>query len=353
MQERKLRLEMDKSTKQILIFFFLVVVFSLMYVFSSILLPFVMAAIFAVLTHPLITFLRKLKFPKWLITPIIVLIAVSIIFGVYKLFESAVNDIASSWDGMALKFTEKVENLRLWLYNHLSLELPRLDREFIRDYWNLEFITKQFGDLATLLGSLAGSFSFFILYFFLFVSGISNIEKYLNHVEGNETGSKMYAYYQVMQSSITSYLVIKVLISAFTGLLTFIVCSFFELDFLIFIILVTFFLNFIPNIGSIIASFVPVIIGFIQFESFQEVILLAVLIVSIQIVMGNVIEPVVMGERNKINTITILIGLLFWGVIWGIPGMILSVPLLVIIKMLLEQFDSTATFARIMGSPEG
>jgi predicted PurR-regulated permease PerM len=68
--------------------------------------------------------------------------------------------------------------------------------------------------------------------------------------------------------------------------------------------------------------------------------------------MGNVVEPIVMGDRNKINTVTILFGLVFWGFIWGIPGMILSVPLLVTMKMIFEQFDTTSTFARIMGSPD-
>jgi predicted PurR-regulated permease PerM len=311
-----------------------------------------MAMIFAILTHPFVRMLRKMKLPKWLITPIIVILTVGFIFGLYKLLESAGSEIALQWDQMAVKFIAKIELIIFWLNENLALQIPSLDEELFQELWNLETMSGQFDNVAGLIGSVFGFVSFFILYFFLFVAGINDIDRYLNYVEGSEAGSKLYAYYEVMQSSISSYMVIKAVISSITALLTLSVCWFYGLEFLIFITLTTFFLNFIPNIGSIIASLIPILIGFIQFEYLQDLILLSILIVSIQVVMGNIIEPVVMGDKNKINTVTILFGLLFWGFIWGIPGMILSVPLLVMMKMILEQFELTATFARIMGTPD-
>lgn len=306
----------------------------------------------AILTHPFVRLMGKLKLPKLLVTPIIVIVTVAIIFGLYKLFESAATEIGREWDSMAVKFIAKLELIILWLNDNLALQIPAIDEELFQEIWNLETMSSQFGNVADILGSVVGFVSFFILYFFLFVAGINNIDRYLNYVEGSEAGSKLYAYYEVMQESITSYIVIKTVISSITSLLVSVVCWAYDLEFIIFIALITFMLNFIPNIGSIIASAIPIIIGFIQFEYLQDLLLLSIFIVSIQIVMGNIVEPVVMGDRNKINTVTILFGLLFWGFIWGIPGMILSVPLLVMMKMILEQFETTATFARIMGTPD-
>jgi len=343
---------MDKSTKQILIFFFICALFGIFYIFSSIILPLVMAVIFAILTHPFVKLLRRLRMPRWLITPIIVLMTVGLIFILYKLLESAAAEISVQWDQMAEKFIEKIKLIIYWFNDTLALQIPNLDEELFKEIWGLEIISKQFDNVAGFIGSLAGFLSFFVLYFFLFVSGINDIEKYLNYVEGSETGSKLFAYYEVMQSSISSYMLIKALISSITAILVLIVCWMYGIEFLIFITMMTFLLNFIPNVGSILASMIPILIGFIQFESLQDLLLLSILIVSIQVVMGNIVEPIVMGDKNKINTVTILFGLLFWGFIWGIPGMILSVPLLVMTKMIFEQFETTATFARIMGSTD-
>jgi predicted PurR-regulated permease PerM len=311
-----------------------------------------MGIISAVLTHPFVRFLRRLKFPKWLITPIILFLSVAIGFGLYKLFESAFAEIALQWDDMADKFIIKIRIMVEWINLNLALDLPNIDETLFREIWSLETVGAQFNNVASFVGSAAGFLAFYFLYFFLFVSGINDIDRYLNYVEGSETGSKLFAYYEVMQSSISSYIVIKSVISFLTASFVFIVCYTYGVEFLIFITIITFILNFIPNIGSIIAALVPIVIGFIQFEFVQDLLLFSILIVSIQIVMGNVVEPIVMGDRNKINTVTILFGLVFWGFIWGIPGMILSVPLLVTMKMIFEQFDTTSTFARIMGSPD-
>jgi AI-2 transport protein TqsA len=68
-----------------------------------------------------------------------------------------------------------------------------------------------------------------------------------------------------------------------------------------------------------------------------------------QFIIGNLIDPKVMGDRMRLNSITVIFGLVFWGYIWGIPGMLLSVPLNVIVKLILEQSESLSIAARIMG----
>jgi predicted PurR-regulated permease PerM len=71
---------------------------------------------------------------------------------------------------------------------------------------------------------------------------------------------------------------------------------------------------------------------------------------GMQFLIGNLLDPMIMGDRLRLNTITVIFGLLFWGFIWGVPGMLLSVPLMVIIKLILEKSETWSMIARAMGS---
>ncbi|RLW70042.1 MAG: hypothetical protein B6D68_01320, partial [spirochete symbiont of Stewartia floridana] len=88
------------------------------------------------------------------------------------------------------------------------------------------------------------------------------------------------------------------------------------------------------------------------FDSFGTTLALVTALVSTQLIVGNIIDPMLMGDRLRFNPVSILFGLLFWGYIWGIPGMLLSVPFMVIIRLLLERHDDFAILARVMGYPD-
>ena len=143
---------------------------------------------------------------------------------------------------------------------------------------------------------------------------------------------------------------IKVIVSSSTGIIAGLVCMAFGVKFAVFFGFLTFLLNFIPSIGSIIATIPPVLMAMIQFDTFQRPILILIILGLVQMTIGNFIEPKIMGDRLRLNTVTVIFGLVFWGIIWGIPGMLLSVPLLVILKLILEYSDTLSVVARIMGS---
>jgi AI-2 transport protein TqsA len=90
----------------------------------------------------------------------------------------------------------------------------------------------------------------------------------------------------------------------------------------------------------------------IQYDTFSVPITLAVILLILQLTMGNFIEPKLLGNRLRLNTVTVIFGLVFWGYMWGIPGMILSVPLMVVLKLTLEYIPSTRVLARLMSYPE-
>jgi predicted PurR-regulated permease PerM len=113
----------------------------------------------------------------------------------------------------------------------------------------------------------------------------------------------------------------------------------------------TFLLNFIPTVGSIIATIPPVLMAALQFSpSYIRPIAVLLSLGAIQMTIGNVITPKVVGDRLGLSPVLILLSLLLWGTIWGIPGALLSVPIASIIKIVCENVSSLEPIAVMMGS---
>lgn len=110
----------------------------------------------------------------------------------------------------------------------------------------------------------------------------------------------------------------------------------------------TFLLNFIPSIGSLVAVLLPLPILLLDFGFGVKAIIGIVIPSIIQFGVGNVLEPKLMGDTLDLHPVTQLFALLFWGAIWGVAGMFLAVPIVVIIKLFLEQFDQTKVLAHVL-----
>ncbi|MCB0749882.1 MAG: AI-2E family transporter [Ignavibacteriae bacterium] len=140
---------------------------------------------------------------------------------------------------------------------------------------------------------------------------------------------------------IQRYIATKFLLSLLTGIIVGIILWIFDVDFLIVWAVLTFFLNFIPNIGSIIAVILPTIMALIQYESIGYTVLIAGTLGFSQNIIGNILEPKILGDRLGLNPLAILLSLLIWGYVWGIAGMFLSVPLIVVLKIIISNSKSS------------
>ena len=108
---------------------------------------------------------------------------------------------------------------------------------------------------------------------------------------------------------------------------------------------IAFVLNFIPTIGSIIAVLIPVIFALIQFPFISDVFILFTFLIIIQFVLGNIIQPKMMGNKLNISQFVVILSLVIWGAMWGTIGMFLSVPLMVILLIIFSQFEHTKSLA--------
>ena len=152
-----------------------------------------------------------------------------------------------------------------------------------------------------------------------------------------------------VESRIKSYLITKVLLSAATGLLVGLILFTLGVDLWLIFGLFAFLLNFIPTLGSIIATLLPRPMVLLNPDiSALAGVLAIVLPATVQTVIGNILEPKMMGKSLQLHPIAILMALIVWGMLWGIIGMLLAVPMTAIVKILLERSEVTAPAARLL-----
>ncbi len=153
-----------------------------------------------------------------------------------------------------------------------------------------------------------------------------------------------------MNDKISTYISIKAVVSMATGGLVFLICWVFGLDFPLFWATTTFLLNFIPSVGSIIATIPPVLLAMLQFSSWPHVAGLAAALISTQMVIGNLIEPRLMGSKLAVKPVAILLGLIFWGYLWGLPGMFLAAPLMALLRILASYYNFSRSLERLLAA---
>ncbi|PID44913.1 MAG: hypothetical protein CSB47_10735 [Proteobacteria bacterium] len=144
-----------------------------------------------------------------------------------------------------------------------------------------------------------------------------------------------------IELSLSSYFRVKTLMSLLTGFLSYLVLLAIGVDSPMFWAFLIFVLNYIPTIGSLVATVFPAVFSLLQFGELMPFILILALIGAIQQIVGNFIEPGLMGKNLNISPMVTIVALAIWGQIWGVMGMLLSVPITVIMIIVLSQFPAT------------
>lgn len=148
------------------------------------------------------------------------------------------------------------------------------------------------------------------------------------------------------------YLLVKTAVSGVTGVMVFGVAQFFSLELAAALGVLTFVLNFIPNIGSIAATALVALVAYVQLAEPGATLAIFLIVGTIQFVNGNIIDPMLMGRALRLSSFGIIISLAFWGAVWGIPGMFLSVPIMVALMIVCSEIPALRPVA-ILLSREG
>jgi predicted PurR-regulated permease PerM len=315
---------------------------------QSILLPFFVAVIIAFLFEPFYKFMRIKKIPGFVAMIIIVIILI-VIANITSLF---VFTSVSSFQAEVPVYQQKFTNL----YNTTlqTIESNKLFQEYLKPQINIPNLIEGIdfaGIIESLIGGTVGIFGNFILiliYVVFLLSEIGSLRKRLRQAYSLERALKVADIVENVFEDVKKYLVRKTLINFTHAVLVYIVLLIFGVDFAIVWAFLTFFAAFIPNIGAIIATILPFLSALIQYESFGTPFILLIILTLIGFAMGQIIEPKIFGNSLNLSPILILLALIFWGYVWGIMGMFLSVPILSMIKIILSKFESTAPVAILM-----
>ncbi|WP_296705677.1 AI-2E family transporter [Algoriphagus sp.] len=204
------------------------------------------------------------------------------------------------------------------------------------------------GILGQLGGLLGNAFTIFFLVLFLLLELDSISIKVKAIVTGSTDRLK---YFNVIGTSIRHYLSIKTFTSLLTGICIWILLAILGVDYGVLWGLLAFLLNYIPNIGSILAAIPAVLFAAIQM-GFGGALSTILVFGVVNVLIGNVLEPKIMGKGMGLSTFVVFFALIFWGFILGTVGMFLSVPLTIAIKIMLEQNPDTRGIAIALGTQE-
>lgn len=313
--------------------------------------PLAIALLFVYALGVPLNIMKKLKVPNGLR----ILLVVSGILGVVYLLGRLISLNVREFHQQLPRF-----EFMFWQYTSQILELVGLTVAEARETYAsfvASFTQADFKPVGVLLKSLSGSFfaflgnSIWILLFMAFImAGGDGFSEKITGAFGEKEAASILEARARINTAVQHYLGLKTLISAITGFLVFLALFLFDVHFAMLWGVLAFMLNFIPNIGSLVSVVPPVAIALFQTGSIGRAIAVACVLTGIQLVVGNVVEPKVMGKGLNLSPLVVLLSLLFWGWVWGIPGMLLSVPLTAALKIGMEQIEVTRPLARMMSA---
>ena len=298
---------------------------------KPIMIPFVLALLIRILIDPIIDFQTNNLNVHRIVAVFVSLILIVFLFII--IVPLIVGSVAT-FLGSANEYNAKV----LLILDMIISRLQEFDIDINREVIRNSFISLPFLDWAsTILSNSANIISKFFLVVIMTLFLLLGSKSKNTSNEWNE-----------IINSVKKYIFTKFITSAATGILTGIIYWLLGMELALIFGTMTFLLNFIPVIGSVIAVLIPLPIALLQFSDPTYIVYIILFPSIVHIIIGNILEPKLFGEAFGLHPITIILSLIFWGMIWGMIGVLLAAPITAIIKISFEKFDTTMPIARIL-----
>ncbi len=311
---------------------------------QELLVPLVFAAFLAVLTAPAVLFLQHKRWPSWLAVSVVVVAVVIVLVGLGTVFGGSVNSFVAAVPRYQVRLNEALEHSTTLLGNY-GIQVSTAD---LRKMINPAAAMRIAAELVSQFASVMSDTALIILTLVFILLEVATIPRKLRRAIGDPQADL--SRYARLVTEVKRYVVIKTYLSSATGLTLGAFVGLLGVDFPVLWGLVAFLLNYIPNIGSIVAAVPPVLLALVQF-GVGPAIGTAMAYVAVNTVIGNIIEPRLMGRKLGLSTLVVFLSLVFWGWLWGPMGMLLSVPLTMIVKILLESSEQFSPVAVMMDLP--
>lgn len=334
----------DRKLRLIMMLAMLVVILAGIKAAADIVVPFLLAVFLAIVLNPLVLLLERFRVPRALGVTLLVIAIVLLLLTLIGMLGASLNEFA--------RFLPQYRGMMLEKLSELQYQAQRFNLDIT---FSADAVVKYVDPGATmnlvtrLLGQLSGAMtSIFLLLmtvvFMLFEVKVLPFK--LQQALDNPTEG-MATIRRALQG-VTHYLVIKTAISLATGLIVWGFLSWVGVRFAFIWGMMAFMFNYVPNIGSIIAA-IPPLIQALLFNGFADAAVVAAGYILINLIIGNMLEPRIMGRGLGLSTLVVFLSLIFWGWLMGPVGMLLSVPLTIIARITLETMDGGCKVAMLLG----
>lgn len=308
--------------------------------------PFLLAVFISYIIDPFIAFLMRLKIPKAAAIFLILLGA----FAVLSLIGVVVYSSGKTLAAELPRFEKRISDLSEWLGKGVG-GIPLKHRvAALIDKINLQGVASfVLGAMGSVVGLISKLFILFLFLAFI-VSGRGRVMAKIRKALTPERLAQVMGALDNINAQVRKYLVIKTAMSFVNGLTVWLVLAIFGVDFALLFGFLAFLLNYIPNVGSLIAAVLRVGFAFFQFGTLWVPLWILIITVGLDTLMGNLVEPRMMGKGLGLSPLVVFSSLVFWGWLWGIPGMIMAVPLVAVIKIVCQNIPALRPIAVLMNS---
>lgn len=309
---------------------------------ADIIVPFILALFIAVVLNPLVQRMVKLRVPRVLAISLLVIIIVMAMVLLLAYLGTSLNELARTLPQYRSSLVIPLKSLEPWLVRlGIGVSVDEMVK-YIDPNAAMTLITNL---LAQLTNAMSSIFLLLLTVVFMLLEMPQLPTKFqqimVRPVEGM-------AAIQRAIDSVSHYLVLKTAISLVTGLVVWGMLAALDVRFAFIWGLLAFALNYIPNIGSVLAA-IPPIIQVLAFGGLYDALVVLAGYLIINLVFGNILEPRIMGRGLGLSTLVVFLSLIFWGWLLGPVGMLLSVPLTIIVKIALEQSVGGQSIAILLG----
>jgi predicted PurR-regulated permease PerM len=209
-------------------------------------------------------------------------------------------------------------------------------------------ITSALTGIFTSVISLFGDFILIIIYIVFLLSELGSIRERIKRAFSKDRSDKINEIVYEIFADVRKYIVGKTLINLLQGIIFGAILWIFGVDYYLVWGFLCFFSHYVPNFGSLISTILPGLLAFLQFDSIITPVIIILLLIVVQNVIGNILEPKYLGDQLDLSPLLLLVSLIFWGYVWGIVGMILSVPIMSMLKITLSKFETTKSISILM-----
>lgn len=315
---------------------------------QDILLPFIIAVIIAFMFEPFYTWLKSKKIPGWASIVIIVLIIILIVNIASVFIIATVGPFQAALPSYEQKFNELFNNIFFmiggWGIDVEGLKASLDPEKYIQDGTVTGIVTGFFSGIF----GIFGDFVLILIYVVFLLSEIGSIKRRIMIAFTPEKAKNISSIIGDVFRDVRKYLIGLTLINLAHSICVTIILWAFGVDFFLIWGLMTFLLDYIPNIGAIISTILPFLTALFIYDNFVTPLIILAILIVIGNVFGNFLEPKIFGDSLDLSPVLILVTLIFWGYVWGIMGMILALPIMSMIKIVLMKFDATRSIAVLM-----